>query len=1266
MLKLKRVEIQGFKSFYDRTEMKFNGSGIAAVVGPNGCGKSNLSDAISWVLGEQSAKSLRGARMEDVIFAGTRDRKALSMASVTMTLVPDETALTAIHLGLPEPETPSAEQSETVEIAASTPDAALNGDAHVNGTVHAVIKAEVVKAAEKRGEITITRRLFRSGDSEYLINGKSARLRDIQDLFLGTGLGPESYAIIEQGRIGQILSNKPQDRRNVIEEAAGITKFKARKRLAEARLESAKQNLSRVFDILEEVTRQVNSLKRQAAKTKRYGELKSEAVEYLRQVLAAKFRTLERESARLAIELNLVSTEVQTAQSSVGEFETQQTTVLEQAYRTEEDLRTVRKTLADLQVEAERARGKVEYQAKQAEQIKTRLAHAQVERESLSKQQEERAAEHAQQTAALAELDEQSAAAKEQLQGKAAERQAAQNRLTEQERGLEALRQGVLRLLQESSQLKNRLTQAEAQSATAERDMARARAEDDQSSADLKRIQGVKAQISDKLQARQTELISLTDQREEIESELTTSRARLGEARQALDRVRSEHSRVKARRDSLENIIEHRSYTTETVKRLFTAAERGTVPGLKPAGVLADFLEVDAAVEKATEEFLHDELESVVVEDWSSAQRGIELMRGEIGGRATFLVESLGENGASSGVALPGSTAPGPEQSGIVPLTAYLRLTNGLTHLPFEQLARIARCYVAETRETAQSLAPQFPHCWFLTMDGISYQGQSVSGGKKTGAGPLALKRELREVRQAEQTKERELAQAQSQLAELERTIAALSHQLEAVRAHQQAQEKDVLALDHESRKMAEEFNRIESRLSNARLELERLGRDRARLEETLERDRAALEQTEAKRAEQEAALENARYELTDLQQALAHASEEHAALRASMASLEERQRSLATQRQRLENQLRDLHNRQAHLANEGERMSAEHAQLSASNTELQTRREQLAETIGEHEREAAQLTEQEAAQRARLAQLDEQLKGLRSQVQTAQDRRSETQVALARTEADLKHLEETCANELEATLADVAAAFETVPEGEALAGMEAKYQDVRRKIEALGPVNPQALEEFEEAQQRQDFLTAQRQDLLDSIRDTEKALFEIDGESKKRFLEAFKVVNGNFKDLFSTLFGGGTAEMRLTDEENASESGIDIIASPPGKKLQSVLLLSGGEKSLTAMALLMAIFQYTPSPFCVLDEVDAPLDEPNTERLTRLIRDMSEQTQFIVITHSKRTMEAAQALYGVTMQEPGVSKLVSVKFRAAEVPRPAQAEPELDMAMAT
>ncbi len=589
--------------------------------------------------------------------------------------------------------------------------------------------------------------------------------------------------------------------------------------------------------------------------------------------------------------------------------------------------------------------------------------------------------------------------------------------------------------------------------------------------------------------------------------------------------------------------------------------------------------------------------------------------------------------------------SPAVEPGTLSKLSDALRLTNGLSNVPLGLLPRIANCYIVSDRPVAQQLAAQYPHCWFLLTDGVSYHGHAVSGGKKTGAGPLALKRELREISQLEQAKQNELIAAQANVRELERVISALTEHLEDLRAQQQSQEKDVLALDHESRKLAEEFQRVQSRLSHARLELERLAQDRVTLQETLEGDGLTLIEQEQRRAEQEQALEDARDELTSLQKNVAQAAEEHAGVRANLASLEERQRSLAAHRTRLESQVEEFAARRAHLAQEAGDLSSERAHFIASNADLEQKSAELSSSISETEAIVSRLAARESELRNRLAATEEELKQTRTDLQAIQEQRSELQVALARADSDLKHLEQTCQQELDSTLAELSdVADETV-----LQEIEARYTEVRRKIEALGPVNPQALEEFEEAQQRQEFLSVQRQDLLDSIRDTEKAIHEIDDESRRRFSEAFHAINANFRQMFGTLFGGGVGEMRLTDEENLAESGIDIVASPPGKKLQSVLLLSGGEKSLTAMALLMGIFQYTPSPFCILDEVDAPLDEPNIERLTRLLKEMSQQTQFIVITHAKRTMEAAQTLYGVTMQEPGVSKLISVKFNPTE-----------------
>ncbi len=1230
MLKLKRVEIQGFKSFFDKSEMRFNGSGIAAIVGPNGCGKSNLSDAISWVLGEQSAKSLRGARMEDVIFAGTRDRKALGMASVTMTLTDPRIAA-------------------VIE--------ATNGNLHtdavpaVNGHTSGHVVPHGVDS--KPTEITITRRLFRSGESEYLINGKTARLRDIQDLFLGTGLGPESYAIIEQGRIGQILSNKPQDRRGVIEEAAGITRFKTKKRLAEAKLEGAKQNLTRVFDILEEVSRQVNSLKRQASKAKRYGELKSEMVEQLQKALAGRFRMLEREAAKTALDLNVATGEFQTLSGQVAESEKEHQRLQEQCFRVEGELTEARRQVSELRVDQERTRGRLESQAKQIGAIEHRLAQGETEAQELQGRQERHEQELQNHVSAVAEIELQTESARQRLAAKSAEREELNKGLQERARTLESGRQQVLRLLGEASSLKNQLAQIDEYLSAVERDTARAEREEQGALADQERLDVAKGELAKKISARQLDLESLADQKRGVEEELSVRKSRAAQARKDFEQLRSEASQLNAKRDSLEQIMSHRSYTTDSVKKLFTAIEKGQTQDFHPVGVLADFVEVDTAYEKATEEFLHEELEYVVVKDWTQAENGIDLMRTDLDGRATFLVEAPESDDTGDSEKRAARNVPLPS------LRDFVRFTNGLTRAPSDLIPRLANCYLAEDRPTAQRYAVEHPEAFFLLPDGVSYHGHAISGGKKKASGPLALKRELRELSKEAAAKEKSLNETRKLLEDLDNEIAYLSEDLDRLRAQQQNQEKDALALEHENRKLTEEFSRTSSRLSVARLELDRLSKERQRAGDQRERNVQLVDEKEAARSVQEQVLEQSREDFDEMQAAAAKIGEEHAELRADLAGYEERRRAEQSARSRLENQLREIAARRQNIAAEMERLGVDRAHLLSNNIELDQRAGTLTEQITRIEEAVARLSEQEGVSRSSLAELEESLKQFRANVQAAQENRSQIELTLVRLQAELKFLDETSRKELNVGVEELAQSDEIVLDEAGLDEAEQRYQEIRAKIDALGPVNPTAWEEFQEAQQRYDFLNAQRQDLLDSIRDTEKAIQEIDNESRKRFAEAYEAINKNFREMFTTLFGGGIGEMRLNDESNASESGIDIVASPPGKKLQSVLLLSGGEKSLTAMALLMAIFQYQPSPFCILDEVDAPLDEPNIERLTRLLRDMSSQTQFIVITHAKRTMEAAQSLYGVTMQEPGISKLVSVRFQQAPPPPPQRALPE-------
>jgi chromosome segregation protein len=1207
LLKLKRVELQGFKSFCERTELRFNGDGIAGIVGPNGCGKSNISDAICWVLGEQSAKSLRGVRMEDVIFAGTRDRKPLGMAYVTMTLVDPE----------------------------------LYQESHGH-------KLQAVEEGAKRrnGEVTITRRLFRSGESEYLIDGRLARLRDIQDLFMGTGLGPESYAIIEQGRIGQILSSKPQDRRGVIEEAAGITRFKTKKRLSEAKLEGAKQNLARVYDILEEVTRQVNSLKRQASKTRRYGELKEELETRLRVALSGRYRLLERDAAKTAIDLNLAATEWKALTERVAEREQAHEHARAAWFELEGQLTQGRQALSEKNLEAERVRGRLESQVKESGAIEQRIAQAGQESAELDLRLEALDAEIADARKSVEAIESGIDEARGRLIQINAQREGLQARVREREKAIEAGRQVILRLLGEASTLKNQLAQIEEYLAGIERETLRSTREEQVAAAEIERLDAARKKLSETVAQRQLELEAVMGDRRRTEEELGMRRGAAVDLRREIDSAKNEVSRIRARKESLEQVLAHRTYTTESVKRLFAALEKGKTGDLKPLGVLADYVEVDPQFEKSAEEFLHEELEYVVVQDWTQAERGLDFVRAEMDGRATFLVHPQ-PNGAAKGH-FP-EPPIGPETGIAARLNDSLRLTNGFKGRTVDLLPRVSLCFLAEDRASAQRLATSYPHLYFLLPDGVCYHGLTVTGGKKSGAGPLAMKREARELAVALAGRQSGLDEMVARLDGLSQEIIGLEAELERLRALQQSREKDRVALDHEMRKLGEDLGRTNSRLSVARLELERLRRDAGKSAEQRERNAAAVAEKEQLRAERERALEAERQELEKLEAEAAAIGEEHSSIRAQLAGVEERRRGERAAMARLEQQFRETGARRGAIAPEIERWEAQRARLLADNVELESRSGALAGEIASLEARVGEAAARDAVMREDLQAGEEDLRAMRAGVEQSHERRSQVEVELVRKQAELRFLDETSRKELNCPVAELAASDDPLPDAGAIAEAEQAAMEVRNRIEALGPVNAAAMEEFQEAQQRQEFLSAQRQDLIDSIRDTEKAIQEIDQVSRQKFAEAFEAINANFRVIFQTLFGGGSGEMRLTDQENLAESGIDIVCSPPGKRLQNVLLLSGGEKALAAVALLMAIFRYQPSPFCVLDEVDAPLDEANIGRLSRLLQEMSEQTQFVVITHSKRTMEAATALYGVTMQEPGVSRLVSVRFNAAE-----------------
>ena len=1291
MLKLKKLQILGFKSFCDRTELKFHGDGVAAIIGPNGCGKSNIADAISWVLGEQSAKSLRGARMEDVIFAGTRDRQPTGMAEVSLTLLdpevyqgPDASEPTEIviqddmpesaeHWDEAEVRAKAAEETERlveeaqpgvieegvaeeIEEVSAGEDGLGSEDAGprvVEGSNNVVGPQVVLKIRRRKfnqqqfraGEIVVTRRLFRSGDSEYLLNGKLCRLRDIQELFMGTGLGPESYALIEQGRIGQILSSRPTDRRAIIEEAAGVTKFKTKKRLAEARLEDAKLNLARVNDIFEEVTRQMNSLKRQASKAERYGRLRDEMRAKLRIVLASKFVQLDKESAELDAQLNRISEEIRQQTENVQQLEAEHSERTQRGYEIETELRENRERLNQIAIESDRSQARRRTNEERRTELVVRADAANSE---LSQSQHR-----------LTALEEELDSNRQILDSAAADLCAAQsemalcqqavvnaaNELASLEREQEECRVAVMQAVASASDVRNQLTQAEERLAAVDREAQRLQNEIGTANSQVEAFGGQRGQLALEFETVSQRVNGLTDEITEIRQLLESKRQEEVEVKNRLDSLRAEYASALGKKGSLEAVIAEHGYSTECVRRLF---QSGCMQGgHAPAGVLADFLEVEPRYERVVEDFLRDELNYIVVKSWDAADEGLRVLRTDVDGRATFLVHPDDSQAKFSFVVDESAQSALPSES-ILPLKHTIRVLNGFGKSLEVILPKLRDGYIVADQGFARELALMNPDAFFLSNSGECFHNVTVTGGKQRAEGPLSMKRELREIARLLEELERALRDEGIRALTLGREIKELASRLDRLEGEKLAAEKQAMTSGHMLQQLDAEMGRVSERLRTSQQELQRLASERADQQALINARQADISAFEQKRVELEGQMTSAHQRLADLKERRDLAAQNKSQHVARVAALEERHRSAAAVMERIEAIVSEMRERVSALRIQIESAAAEKLQRETENQELSG---QLLDLESERNTAAARdgLLQFESEQlRARKAEIDEMLRGARQLLDQARDRRGEFSASAAKLQSDAQHMAESCLNDLgvqrHELMADTTIA---IASGEQLAIEDQIYREMRIRLDAMGPVNMMALEEYKESAERHQFLETQRKDLLESIENTQATIKEIDTFSRQKFEEAFHKINDNFQATFRKLFGGGQAFMRLTDEENSAESGIDVVASPPGKKLQNVLLLSGGEKALTALALLVGIFQYQPSPFCILDEVDAPLDEANIARFTDLVKEMSVQTQFVLITHSKRTMSIAPVLYGVTMQEPGVSKLVSVRFGA-------------------
>ena len=1272
-MRLERLEIAGFKSFSDRSELAFD-EGVTAIVGPNGCGKSNVADAITWVLGEQSAKSLRGDKMEDVIFSGSDARKPGAAAEVRLRLT-----------GLPLPPRPISDTPVARVDVACLPEFHASVDAGggehpgngANGNGHHSL-ADVAEAFTR--DVEVTRRLYRSGESEYLIDGEVCRLRDVHELLMDTGLGAKAYAIIEQGKIGMILSSRPTDRRQLIEEAAGITKYKSRRRAAELKLEAAQQNLTRVDDIVFEVEKQRGALKRQAAKARRYRRLRDELRRWEKVLFARRYRELAQAIEVARASLDGAREREAAAAARLAEVEADLARLRIEQAEADQRAGSIRERAHAAELEITRRQQQLEFDRHQAASLETRATAITEEVLDLEERRDPAriAIESREQACAEAERARDEAAAG--LAGASEALARGQQQIDWLETEVDTARTRVYTVLNSLTTLRHALEHASVQRGRVGEALAKLDIEESDVLVELQRVDADRTAVADALRRAHTALDGVRAQQAARDAALAAARSEHDSTTQLVRAAEQDLAGLEARLSSLEELVSTRGEFGDAARMVLVQAN-GHVG---QQGAVADYLEVDGRYERAVEACLGDLLQHVIVERHEQAAAGLSLVREHDAGRCGFVVIDSGSNGYHAREV--------PRMPGIVPVSDVLRIVG--PHAAIIQKV-IPDAYVAETFEQAVALSRE-TSAPVATISGDVFRGPHlVSGGAKAESrGILATKREIKELRQRISLDRAGLTKLVELGAALTMAIAEASSAIASLTGEQHRQEKEIVGHEAQLVRLDDDRLRLARKTEVIGLERRQAEEERTSLDGRSSDAQQAIASLEGEQRLADDRLAEAQRTLTAARAAAAELNDQAASARASHAALVERATALASDVLRLREAAHELEGRIT--------MRTEESRQTAA------RREELLQAIAAGERllddeiraldglrdELRAADESAGALRAAVDAQDATIREARQQLEAVRGEVAGFDVARATAESDLSHLAQSCADgtqmSLDAVLADVedmertgaatpdAAAiaaeepdpdvdetglgtrdsgFDAASSGDDATSPEPRIPNpgsmtaeeaiiaLKAKIDRLGPVNMMAIEQFDELETRHAFLTTQRKDLVDSIAQTMEAITRIDETSKARFAEAFAAIQENFQSTFSTLFGGGRAGLTLIDEHDPLESGIDIVASPPGKRLQSVQLLSGGEKALTAIALMFAIFQYKPSPFCLLDEIDAPLDDANVGRFVEMLRGMLDRTQFILITHNRRTMEIANRLYGVTMEEPGVSKLISVQL---------------------
>ena len=1191
-MKIRRLEISGFKSFADRVVFSFD-DGVTGVVGPNGCGKSNVVDAIRWAMGEQSAKHLRGRSMEDVIFAGSESRPATGMAEVSLTFQNDG-------------------------------------------------RQAVPPQYQGFAEITVTRRLFRSGDSEYAINKTPCRLLDITELFLGTGVGTRAYSIIEQGRIGLIVSSKPEDRRSIIEEAAGVTKYKARRKQAERKLEATEQNLLRLSDVVGEVSKRLTGLERQAKKAEKFRELRNELKSFELLVACQQHLAAKSDEAAQAHELGEAADSEKVAQAHVARLEAglsaERLQLLEDERKVgelAESSHKVDKQLRLLEQEQQFAQRERETIAARQTQHQEEVGLYGVRLEMLGR--EEAGLQTERQKLADTSADDQA-----RQQQAETTLQEATKQIHEAQHAVEGERHQAVSVLTKLANHRTNLVNLEKRRTDLAGRLQKTVTEAEQIAARSSEIGRQRDELQQTLAETQTTRRALHDRKAAQEEELLRARTDQRESEALLIRLREELADRRSRLTSLLELQKNFEGYGRGVKAvMLREAEERRRDGIY--GLVADVLRTEPRHERAIEAVLGDRLQLVLVESHAAGLRAVDYLKKAAQGRASFVPLTEMEQ-------LPlvpeGEKLDAPEGS--------VRAIDVVECAPeHERLKRflLADVFIVDTLASALAHWARNPgERTFVSGDGeVVDKGGVLSGGQLDGVadGLLHKRRELQELAETVQELEAKLVLLTEQVQQIAARVLAADAAVKRLDQDAREQELNQLRLERDVGRLQEELQRLSQRDAVLRHDKESL---EGALSEVLREEaqsREAVQTGEGEQTDREARLRALQADLLRARERADQVQAEVTRAKVSAAAVAERREGVGRSLARLQEQRVEVETRreklQQDIAQGKERASALEAKTEVAKGEL-TQLLQDGERLRDELGRARALYD---TAQGRLRGGDDEVHKARDEAQLANERRSKAELALQGTRLTLTHLEQTVRERYLMELADVAAAKADEARALDVPKAEEKMGVLREKIEALGEVSLTAIDEAKEVGERHTFLTTQKADLELSLEKLRSAIQRIDRASKERFKETFALVNGRFQQVFPRLFRGGMAELQLVDDpaNPNGEPGVEIVAQPPGKKLTSVGLLSGGEKALTAVSLIFAIFLIKPTPFCLLDEVDAPLDEANVGRYNEMVREMSRSSQFIVITHNKRTMEVADSLYGVTMEEPGISKTVSVKL---------------------